>query len=377
MWFSIPSAVFTDCLKRARLAAESAPRLPILGTALFTVTPDGRTLEISTTDLDQTLTQRIPLEEPGGPGAACLTLAALYTVRPDKKTPVRIDYSPHVRAFQPNAPDAEILYVAGGMSARAPIECFPATEFPWPADLTLPGPADHATLLPGKTLAAIAASIPFQSKDETRYVLNGAFLDPATGVVATDGRVLAKFPCKVTPDPITLPSGACKTLAALGPASASASPVITTDTTTSFISIRTPGWTLLTKLITGNYPNWRQVIPTEFTASITLADAPGVAKWLASLKSDHAVHLSTRLPHHVDLTHRSGRITATAYIEGTPPDIAFSPRYLAAALAAAPGTLSLTDERSPGYLRTPTSQVVLMPMRITTETKTEAAEAAA
>lgn len=368
MHFSLPSATFSDALKRARLAMSSKANLPVLGSILCRVTLDGRTLEISATDLDLMLTQRIPLETPGGPGEICLFHSSLSAIKPDRNTPVRIDVT--------GTHSAEVQYVAGGMAARATLDTLAASEFPWPP--AMPGPADHTCLLPTKTLLALAASLPFQSEDETRYVLNGAFLDPADGgsIIATNGRFLARFPCKVLPAPAILPAKACKIIARIGPGAASAARVDHPPTHNSYLSIRTPGWTLHTKLIQGNFPNYHQVIPEGGSHHLTFADPAGVAKWLESLPvspTGNSVTLRPRFPHFVDLIHAHGRITATAYLQGEPPEIAFNPHYMAAVLTAVPGTFTLTDGMNPALIRTPTAHAVLMPMRITTEATEPAA----
>jgi len=381
MYFSIPSATYSDILRRAKLAMGKQ-NLPILGTARFTVSPCGRTLEVTTTDLDITLAQRIPLEDMGGPGSICLELRQLTAIRPDKNTPVRIDHAPYLKEFTHGNSDSQILYVAAGMSATAPLESFPASEFPDPPAIPA---SDHTCLLPGKTLATLAASIPFQSKDETRYVLNGALLDSSAGgsIIATDGKRLFQSSAKVTPESVILPSKACNILARLAPASAAAAlhdHVHQPGNTTRFLSIRTSAFTLTSKLIEGNYPNYHQVIPTDFNSSITFADPTGLAKWLASLPEKataNSVHLTPRAPHFVDLVHSHGNLTATAYLQGNPCSIAFNSHFFADALTAAPGTLRLMDEMSPAVLRTTTALVVLMPMRITTEATTPAPKSAA
>ena len=54
-----------------------------------------------------------------------------------------------------------------------------------------------------------------------------------------------------------------------------------------------------------------------------------------------------------------------AEIDGTPPRIAFNPRFLADALELG-STLYLSDEMNPGLLRHPTGRIsVHMPMRVT------------
>lgn len=374
MYFSLPSAAFKEMLALARAVIPSKTRLPVLSSLRFHVPPDGRTLEVSCTDLDITLTQTLPLPEPGGPGTAFIYLAGLSAVRADRNTPVRIDYAPHIKQFAPDAPACQILYVSGGHSATAELETHDGEEYPKLADL--PGPEEYSCLLPAKTLAALTASIPFQSRDETRYVLNGAYLSAADGgaIVATDGRRMAIFKTKVTPASCILPRKTCQLLAKLKPATCAAAyrPFKEADPgryndTAATLHFRSPAFTLHTKLVEGNYPNYGQIIPQDTTSGITFADPSGIASWLASLplsERSNTITLTPRAPHFVDLVHTHGRITATAYLQGEPPEIAFNPCFLADALAAVPGTLHLTDGESPGTLRQGANLVVLMSMRV-------------
>lgn len=367
MWFSLPSATFSEILRTAKLAMMSKPRLAVLSALHLQVTPDGRTLEITSTDLDVSLTQRVPLDEPGGPGACCIPLAGLTAVKPDKKTPVRIDFAPHAKSFSPDAPNCQILYVAGGQSAKADLDTLAVKEFPV---RELPPPDAFTCLFPARTMKAIIDSLAFQSDDQTRYVLNGACLDPAEGgsVVATNGRVLGRWKTKVTPEKVILPAKACHALARMGVSATSVCLPPPADKVQRVLHFRHGRHILTTKLIEGNYPNYHAVIPARQERAITFADAPGVAKWLATLDAN-PVHLHPRAPHYVDMIHPQGRITATAYLQNEPPEIAFNPAYLADALAAVGGTLYLTDEMSPGTVRNADCLAVVMPMRV------EAAEA--
>lgn len=374
MYFSLPSHQFADLLRAARMVVPTKATLPVVQTILFRVTPDGRTLEATSTDFDITFTQSFPLEEPGGPGSIAIQIAGLSAIRPDKKTPVRIDYAPLMQHISPETPNCQVLYVAGGQSASADLDICPVKEFYIPEHL--PGPKDHVHFLPDKTLDAISASIAFQSVDETRYVLNGAYLDPIGGgcIVATCGRKLARWPSKTLPEPVILPRKACSLMSRLHFRSSAVAVIKTPERDFPYaLSFRCGQRTLYTRVVEGNFPNYRQIIPalTETPAGITFSDPSGVARWLSSLDSDHAVHLIPRAPHYVDFRHPGGRISATAYLQNDPPEIAFNPSFLSTAMTTLPsGTLYLSDSTSPGVFRTPDGLAVLMPMRVTTP-KTE------
>jgi DNA polymerase III sliding clamp (beta) subunit (PCNA family) len=385
MYLSIPSATYRDCLTTARTAMVTRGSLPVLAMLHFRITPEAPyVLEVTSTDLDVSLTQLIPLTEPGGPGAVCISLASLTAIKPDRGTPVRIDHAPLMKQFNSDTPDAQILYVKAGHSAAAHLEILPSEDFPhW---TNPPGPEEFTCLIPGRTLQCIAESIAFQSTEETRPVLNGVLLSPDAGgtIVATNGRMLAKWQSKVTPEEVILPRKACNVLTKLGLSSATCAITREYDDHNTSISFRSSKSVLHTKLVPGKFPNYQAVIPETdsltLNSAITFADPVGISSWLSSLpvpKNTSSVRLCPRLPHFVDIIHEQGHLTVTAYLQNNPPEIAFAPKLLATALAIIPGTLHLTDDTSPGVLRHSHALAVLMPMRITAPASTESNESAA
>ena len=388
MHLSLPSATFRDCLTTARTAMGTSKGLPVLSYLHFRITPeDPSVLEVTSTDMDVSLTQFLPLDEPGGHGAVCISLASLTAVKPDRGTPIRIDHAPLMKQFNAALPEAQILYVKAGHSAAANLDILPSEDFAhWSRP---PGPEDFTCLIPGKTLQCIADSIPFQSTDEKRPVLGGVLLSPDAGgtLVATNGRILAKWQSKATPEAVILPRKACQVLAKLALSSATCALTQSEWQDNPYpksLSFRSKSAVLHANLYNGNFPNYQQVIPKAdtftLTSALTFADPAGIASWLSSLpvpKNSDMIRLCPRAPHFVDLIHEHGHITATAYLENEPPEIAFNPKFLAAGLTAAPGTLHLTDEHSPGILRHGNALAVLMPMRLASKAEIKAETEAA
>lgn len=371
MHFSLPAAAFKQMLSTAKQALAGKSTLPILAMLHFRVAEDGRTITVTSTDLDVTVEQTLPLLAPGGPGEWCLDYKALAAIRPDKDTPVRIDADPH---------GAQVQYVSGRFSASAMIPRDGAEQFPLPP--TPPPDACVRVNLPQRSLDAIITALRFASEDETRYVLNGVLLTPSEGgsAVATDGRRLIQLRVPSTPVPCILPTKLCKILASLKPTAAQATILLDrnghSELYGSHAVFRLGDVTVHSKLIEGNFPNYKQVIPpsAESTSAITFTDHPAVAAWLSTLreaKGSFSVRLEPRPPHSVDLIHTSGQITATAFLQDGPPTIAFNPHFLATALTAIGGTLYLSDGESPGVMRCPGSLAVLMPMRVTTQVPAE------
>ncbi len=128
-----------------------------------------------------------------------------------------------------------------------------AQEFPH-----MPMPEDMTTVAcDGSALkAAIGFVLPFVSNEETRYYLNGVFLSGGVAV-ATDGHRLGhggfsddgKFP------DIIVPKLTAWLLSSLPPATS-----FSTDQ--QKIRVTMPGARISAKLIDGNFPDWRRVVPS-------------------------------------------------------------------------------------------------------------------
>lgn len=379
MNLTLTATDYREMLAAAKLAMTSASELnklseglaTMLGAVRLTVTTDGRHVEVETMDREMRLIQRLPLAETGTAGTIHLAFADLAAARPDRNTTVRIDHAPLLHRFRPGLPTTQIRHVRGGHTTVAEIHPIEMGDGLRP-DEPLPGPEDYGCMLPASTIAALIGSLVFQSRDETRAVLNGAYLDPKTShVVATDGRRLIRYRTKTTPHPCILPTHACSILAALKPATATAAVREPEEPgrSATFISLKFGRYTLHTPCVDGYFPNHQAVTPRQeiLTSSITFADPAGVASWLSTLKPTakaESVTLTPRLPHHVDIVHPHGRITATAHLEGEPQPIAFNPAFLADCLATLGGTLFLTDEISPGVFKKGDGLAVLMPLRL-------------
>jgi DNA polymerase III subunit beta len=186
------------------------------------------------------------------------------------------------------------------------------------------------------------------STDETRYVLNGvlfSFKDNKLTLVATDGRRLAmaeielEFPRSHESD-LIIPTKAVTELQRLLTDDGD----VKVSMSNGQIAFDLNKTLLVSKLIEGNYPNYRQVIPGEAKERVKLditANTPEVGEAKESL--------------------------AVPY-KGREFSIAFNPEFLMAplrALAEDEVFLDLIDEMSPGVVKIQTPFLyVIMPMRI-------------
>ena len=218
------------------------------------------------------------------------------------------------------------------------------------------------------------------SNDETRYVLNGVYLnfkaDKLT-VVATDGRRLA-----LAESEMELPKGMecefvipSKAVAELGRLLVEKG-AATLSVGENQLIVTVSGATLVTKLIEGTYPNFRQVIPAEAKERISLERE----KLLGALQ--RAALLTNEKTQAVKLAFTKDKLTISANTpevgearetvsinyKGKEIAIAFNPQYMMEPLRnldADEVFLELTDELSPGVLKINEPFLyVLMPMRL-------------
>src|SRR5438132_1179783 len=218
------------------------------------------------------------------------------------------------------------------------------------------------------------------STDETRYVLNGilfSFKDNKLTLVATDGRRLAmveielEFPRSHEAD-IIIPTKAVTELQRLltddGDAKVSMG--------NGQIAFDLNKTLLVSKLIEGNYPNYRQVIPAEAKERVklereTFLNSLRRVSLLASDKSN-SIKLNFN-KNNIDITANTPEVgeakeSLPVQYKGRDFSIAFNPEFLMAPLRALTEDevfLDLIDEMSPGVLKIQTPFLyVLMPMRI-------------
>ena len=218
------------------------------------------------------------------------------------------------------------------------------------------------------------------STDETRYVLNGvlfSFKENKLTLVATDGRRLAmldielEFPRSHETE-IIVPTKAVTELQRLlkddGEVKISVgSGQIAFDLNNTF---------LVSKLIEGNYPNYKQVIPSEAKERVTLERETFLnslrrVSLLASDKSN-SIKLSFS-KNNIEITANTpevgeARESLPVAYKGRDFSIAFNPEFLMAPLRNLTEDevfFDLIDEMSPGVLKIQTPFLyVLMPMRV-------------
>jgi len=342
-----------NSLKAARKLLTRIPfarlKLPALTHVLATI--DAAGLSLAVTDLDHWLEIRLPATLPShAPASFLIPAEALAAAaRADRGSSARLEIS-----GDPENPVLRLTVSCGGMAVDAVYYPVAADQFP-------PRPTVEGRIhaLPKETFQALARVASCASTDATRHVLNGVLFSPADGgiLIATDGRRLAGAPASVPCREFILPNAAARVLchadflvrdaAIIQPAPP--------DPADLRVQFRSGPLTFIARTIEGQYPDYRRVIPTHIPEVITIQEnrKPALISWLRSLRGRcESVRLTWERPSHVTLTGtESGTTTATlqvpVVIEGKPPEISFSPAYLADALQIG-STLKLTDELSPG-----------------------------
>ena len=342
--------------------------LPILSNVLLRA-ENGR-LEFTATDLDVTIASAVDASVKK-PGASTVPVKRLFGIVRELNN-AEIDLA---------VDDKNICSIQSGASFYK-INGLSAEEFP-----PLPQfKEEKKVVLPQETLKGMMKKTSFAvSTDESRYVLNGILItlkDHKMTIVATDGRRLALVDEEVdvgeeSHGEFIVPAKAVNELNRLLQDKGEVE-MRYTENQASFTLKDEKGSSLLvvTKLIEGNYPNYRQVIPAETKERVALVRE----EFLHALR--RAEIMTSEKSNSVKLNFDKNRLEITANspevgeakeslavnYKGREMAIAFNPKYMIDPLNALSNDevfLELIDELSPGVLKINGPFLyVVMPMRL-------------
>jgi DNA polymerase-3 subunit beta len=364
MKFRIAKEAFLDGLQQVQHVVSSRTTLPILSNVLIEASDEG--LRLTTTDLDVGVSGTA-IAEVSKAGATTLPVKRLVNIireLPSAEIEISVD-GKNVASIKSGPSFFKIIGLPDG-------EFPPLAGFSDAKEYKIPQSVFRNALK--KTSYAI-------STDETRYVLNGIFTSFSEGkmtLVATDGRRLAmvdhelEFPSSHEIDFI-VPTKAVQELQRLLGTEGD----MILKLSDNQVCFEIGSSIIVSKLIEGNYPNYRQVIPGESKERLTLSreqllETTRRVSLLSSEKSN-SVKL-TFGQNQVDVMANSPDIgeaneSLDVKYEGKEFSIAFNPEFLMAPLKSLEEDeihLDLIDEMSPGVLRTEDAFLyVLMPMRVT------------
>jgi DNA polymerase-3 subunit beta len=355
-------------LQAVQNVVSTRTTLPILSNVLLRA--EGDRLELTATDLDVTVACSVEAKV-GKPGATTVPVKKLFgIIRELANSEIEIEVD-----------DKNTCSIRAGASFYK-INGLSADEFP-------PMPKfkeDKKAVLNQETVKGMMKKTSFAiSTDESRYVLNGIFIslkDHKMTMVATDGRRLALVDEEVdiseqSQGEFIVPAKAVAELNRLLQEKGEIE-IRYTDNQASFTLKDDKGFSILiiTKLIEGNYPNYRQVIPNEVKERVSVVreeflHALKRAEIMTSEKSNSVKMAFTK--NNLAITANSpevgeARESLAINYKGKDMAIAFNPKYLIDPLNALSNDevfIELIDELSPGVLKINGPFLyVVMPMRL-------------
>lgn len=355
-------------LQSVQNVVGSRTTLPILSNVLLRA--EGSRLELTATDLDVTVTCSVEASVKK-PGATTLPVKKLFGIARELTT-AEIDME---------VDDKNVCAVRSG-SSFFKIRGLAAEEFPPPPKFK----EDKKVALPQEKIKGMLKKTAFAiSSDESRYVLNGIFFtlkEHKLTLVATDGRRLALVDEEVdvaasSQGEFIVPAKAVNELTRLLQDKGEVE-IKFSENQCAFTLKDDKGGSVyvITKLIEGNYPNYRQVIPGEAKERVTLAreellHALRRAELMTSEKQNSVKMAFTK--NNLAITANSpdvgeARESLAINYKGKDTAIAFNPGYLIEplnALTVDEVFFEIIDELSPGVLKINGPFLyVVMPMRL-------------
>ncbi len=354
-------------LQAVQNVVSTRTTLPILSNVL--IRAEGSHVEFTATDLDVTVACKVEAKIIK-PGATTLPVKKLFGIVRELQGEIEIEVD-----------DKNLASIRSG-SSYFKIHGLAADEFPplpkFKDDKKVAQPQENIRSMIRKTSFAV-------STDESRYVLNGIFFSLKEGkmtLVATDGRRLALVDEEVeisekSAGEFIVPAKAINELNRLLQDKGDVE-LKFGENQASFALKNETGFSvlLITKLIEGNYPNYRQVIPGEAKERI----AVGREELMQALR--RAEIMTSEKANSVKLSFGKNVLTITANspevgearetmainYKGKELAIAFNPRYLIDPLNALTEDevfIELIDELSPGVIKINGPFLyVVMPMRL-------------
>jgi len=367
MKLTAPRDTFVAALQQAGRAVSARSTLPSLGGILFSATADALTLRATDMEMGITLTIADPKIEREG----TVLLPGRLLVDVARSLPAG-DVSLELRAEQ-----RDVELVAG--DARFHLRTLPAEDFPRLPEIE----GEVATLPAGPLTETIDRVARAASRDEVRPILTGVLVQ-AEGttltMVATDSyRLSVKHTTLETPlaQPIdaNVPARALRELSRLlasgGPES------VEIALSRNQVIFRIDGIALSSRLIEGQFPSWRQLIPESFDHEVRMPreELLEVARRVSQLAQRNAplrfafsegeLRVAAETPDIGDATE-----SLPAPFSGEELEIAFNPQFLVEGIESVEGdeiALQVSSPLRPGLLRPVGSEdfsYLVMPIRL-------------
>jgi DNA polymerase-3 subunit beta len=375
MKLSITKSEFLRGLGRIQSIVEKRNSMPILANTLLEAegTGEDARLQLAATDLEVGVRSHHPanVSEPGGLTVSAKKLFEIVRELSDEQ----IELEATANAYLEIRCNRSRFTLAGTA----------AEEYP-----TLPefNPEKTVPVSSAVLSAMIERTMYAASVDETRYNLNGVYLEvldetEEIRLVATDGHRLACVDRAIDGDATALASGVIIPRKGLGELKRLVDEDDADEIELAFANnsglARKGDVTLVMRLIEGEFPNYNQVIPTELTRHLLLSTEPLVqaVRRVALLSSERSRAVKLELSGEGQLVITSNnpdlgdaREELDVDYAGEPLSIGFNARYLLDAIGAIQMKeirFSFQDELSPSRITPPEDEktlAVVMPMRI-------------
>ena len=345
-------------LQAVQNVVSTRTTLPILGNVLLCA--KGNQLKLTATDLDVTISKTVE---------ATMPVKKLHNIAKEVGgSQVDIKVSDNICNIQ----SASFSTSVNGLPGE---EFPPMPEFPEQNTVKM----EQAKLKSMLRKTAYAVSI-----DENRYVLNGLFLsfkDKKLTMVATDGRRLALVEEEAdqpqeSPVEIIVPTKAIQELSRQLREEGQVEIKITENQASFSLGSEAEGGAqVITKLVEGAYPNYKQVIPSESKYRVTMdkEELLHALRRADIMTSDKANSVKmTFSENNLKLTANTPEVgesqeTMAINYSGEETTIAFNPQYFIDPLNALDEEevhFEFTDQLSPGVIKVNQPFLyVIMPMR--------------
>jgi len=364
MKLTIEKSALLESLQKVQSIVGQRSTLPILSNVLLTA--EGDTISLTTTDMEVCVKTSAPAEisASGGTTLPARKFFSICRELPAGQVEIEVDAK-------------DVATIRSGPSFFKLVG-LPQDEFP-----PLPEFEENSVYSVDQVVfrEMLQKVIYASSTDETRYILNGALLsfkDEKLTVVATDGRRLAMVEQEIefsedAQVDLVVPSKTINELIkTLGEEGILRIRVSATQIAFDFDQIL-----IVSKLIEGTYPNFKQVIPAQCEERVAIdRETLLLAVRRVSLLTDDATS-SVKLTfgkNKLELVTNSPEIgeareTVPVKYDGKEISIAFNPGFLMAPLRHLDSDeifFELSDELSPGVVKTSVPFLyVLMPIRVT------------
>jgi DNA polymerase-3 subunit beta len=274
---TVPRDRLAPALERVATVAASRSNIVILNTVKVVADRDGLTL--TGTDTDALLEEKIdaPSHEPSWAG--CVDAARLAGF---------VSSLPRGADLALTGGEDQLEIRQGRSAAQMPV--MPARDFPAWDDAS---EAEVVTIAGDQLAAALQAVRHAIGESETRYYLNGAYLHAENSgaiAVAMDGHRLALRRLPVAwPEGrgVIVPRTTCGRLLHL---LRGISAELTIKLATASISVSSGAWTLRSKLISGEYPDYSRILPPRSPSPVTVDRATMLAAVGRIAEIAHGTH---------------------------------------------------------------------------------------